>query len=942
MFSRLGFETTGSPAPVDKEAVGFAPGDAETIQNLFLLADLAGTYQILLLELSLGGRSRLRSIAQNFLRRAGNYLLIATEDYETITFANLRRQRTDSAAPKAKIHKLTVDLHHPTRYDLEILNGLSYSGQMPLDLYRNHCEAFNVDRATNRFYGEYGSLFRKLCTEIAEQNPDLREFGDPTYLHAFTQRLLGRLMFLYFLQKKGWLDGDQQFLTRHYQRESRRQNNYYRTVLEPLFFEVLNQERDGDASALGDVPYLNGGLFDRDYEFDIALDNSLFDPQENDTALGLFNRYNFTVEEDTPLEIDVALDPELLGKVFENMLEENDRGNSGTFYTPRPVVHFMCREALLNYLEEQTPIGQSRMKEILELTETADAISGGAGDTTSTDNEPPTVAEAEAIENAIEAYRVLDPAVGTAAFPVAMLQELVALRRLCFIAKGAEVQRTGALMAEWKRHIISENLYGVDIKREAIEIAKLRLWLSLIVDLERDQVEPLPNLDYKMMVGDSLIESIHGEPIIPEANQQIDLLSDTQTIIEQLHQLKDEYFQARPDERRELRERIIQTEADVVFSHIRERRTRFDEEKNDIKKRREPNGKLPTRFERRLKIIEQMEADLAELEQQALSGEGLPFFLYRLHFGEVFSEKGGFDTVIANPPYVRHERLGSYKDILKIAYPDVYRGVADLFVYFYSRGLNLLREGGVLAFVSSNKFYRAGYGDGLRLLLSDQTTLQYLIDFGDLPVFDAAAYPQVLIAVKLIPNEDHAVNVLRVRERDQVEEIEATVTAEAQPLYQANLRGEGWVLESPHLLVLLDKIRSGGTPLGEYIGGNFYRGVLTGLNKAFIIDQQKRDQLIAEDPKSAEIIKPYLRGRDVKRWHAEWVGYYLIFTRRGIDIESYPAVMKHLNRWIQLPSATRGRFKRQAAVASVLLKRPSKRSTCETLRAACPRAKISD
>jgi hypothetical protein len=298
---------------------------------------------------------------------------------------------------------------------------------------------------------------------------------------------------------------------------------------------------------------------------------------------------------------------------------------------------------------------------------------------------------------------------------------------------------------------------------------------------------------------------------------------------------------------------------------------------------------------------------LGELEGKIKQGEALPFFLYRLHFAEVFSEKGGFDIVIANPPYVRQERLEeSQKSAFKEAF-QCYHGMADLYVYFYERGFQLLRPNGLLTFISSNKFFRAGYGRGLREFLAKSATIQTIIDFGDQPVFDATAYPCVLVAkhqphpsLPLPVDGEGTGGVLRaltVADLAALERLEQKLNSEALVLKQSDLSPEGWRLESPKLLRLLEKIKAAGVPLGEYVGGKFYYGIKTGYNEAFVIDEATRERLIAEDPKSAEIIKPFLRGRDIKRWQVQPSGLYLIWTYVGVDIERYPAVFKHLSRY---------------------------------------------
>ncbi len=907
LFSRLGYTVEGELIQLPKAEIGFAPADLSNIRTLYLLADQDAQLQVVLFELETLAQARLRSLAANFLDRGGHYLLVATDDYRRVIFINPHRE-----GGRTKIRKLVLDTAHPTRHDLDVLNALIVAGRTPDALYQAQSAAFDVEAVTNRFYREYAGLFRQVNEVLREQNKGVRQFYDDQYLHAFTQRLLGRIMFLYFIQKKGWLAGDTQFLTRQFWRVQEEEGNYYARILEPLFFETLNKRRSNDDSRWGKIPYLNGGLFDRDYDFILHLPNALFDPHGDNSILGFFDSYNFTVTEDTPIEQEVAVDPEMLGKVFENMMETRERGKSGTFYTPRPIVHYMSRQALLGYLTQRTGLDADLLKPQFEI-----------GDGEPGEGLPALgVEQAKLVEAALDGVRVLDPAVGTAAFLVGVLHELIALKRACYLAKGVAVPRSSALVAEWKRHLIAHCLYGVDIKPEAIEIAKLRLWLSLVVDLERDQVEPLPNLDYKLMVGNSLIETMDGEPILPPspfdaaqgrpfagarepaqaglpglptAPAQLSLgMGSAEKAQSELLSLKDRFFTAEPEQRGRLRTQIQAKEREIVLRHLDQRLDDLQARIDRIaRKGAQVNWRGLQREKKQLERLSAQMARLADLRAQVESGE-LPYFLYRLHFFEVFQDQGGFDIVIANPPYVRMELIKDQKAELEVAYPDVYAGRADLYVYFYARGLDLLHEGGMLAYISSNKFMRAGYGEKLRSFLCQASSLQALIDFGDLPVFEATAYPCIVVTKKVQPPEEHKLLALDVNTIDVMEQLESKFDALSWEIPLDKLPSEGWTLQQPDVLALLEKLRAAGRPLDEVVSRKFYMGVKTGLNEAFVIDEETRQRLIAKEPKCDEIIKPWLRGRDVKRWRVDWDGLYIIFTYHGVDITNYPAIEEYL------------------------------------------------
>ena len=323
---------------------------------------------------------------------------------------------------------------------------------------------------------------------------------------------------------------------------------------------------------------------------------------------------------------------------------------------------------------------------------------------------------------------MLDPAVGSGAFPLGMLALLVGVRRALFRVGGVSVEQQTPLVEGWKRNFIRDCLYGVDIKREAIEIARLRFWLSLVVDADPFEMEPLPNLDFKLMAGDSLIETINGTAIYPtrpaesKASEFSLVESETQRLIHRLRELKDEYFQPAGDRPASIiKHEIVQTERAVVLEALWEREQQSQERLNHLSislvstLSTQTNRAQVAALRRDVQTTQQTITDLE-------AGKTLPLFLYRLHFASVFEEKDGFDIVIANPPYVRHGRIPQETlRTLRTAYPAVQHGMADLYVYFYARALELLHEGGTLAFISSNKFFRAGYGRGLRDLLTGQT-----------------------------------------------------------------------------------------------------------------------------------------------------------------------------------------------------------------------------
>lgn len=888
LFRKLGYHVESDLIPLNPIELEFPAGAG--IQRLFLLAD-HDQLQIFLFELDAVQMAHLRVLARDLLLRAGNYLIVTAPSappYDRLVFVNPRRIGAGLNLTVG-IRKLVVEPAHPTRHDLDILEAIAAFGKAddPAALYQAQVQAFDVERLTNTFYRAYAGLFHRTNERIRVWNQAHPLLANPDHRRAFTQRLLNRLMFLYFMQRKGWLAGDRHFLTAWYQRLARDEGGYWANFLRPIFFDTLNRRRVGDGSTWGNIPYLNGGLFEPkepDTDPGIYLPDELFDPRDAEGLLSFLNNYNFTVAEDTPLEQEVALDPEMLGKVFENLLEETERGQSGAFYTPRPIVHYMARAALRHYLADATGLLEERLAVLFgagergsegaeEITNESSALqpSNLAEGTQSATFQPLTPNEAAKINAGLDTIRVLDPAVGSGALLVGMLHELVVVRQTCWQAltplhpPASEGIEEGPPVTRWKRDFIANSLYGVDLKPEAVEIARLRLWLSLVVDQRREEVEPLPNLDYRLMVGNSLLETLNGEPLllpspsgrggggegliqgslpgVPAPAQQLGLnLGESGRTRTGLAELKAEYFTAETRADRErLRQSIEGQERALVLAALDEKLANLRAKTQLlVDKGSRVNWQGMKKEERELADLANKQAKLTDLAAAVRQGEPLPFFLYRLHFFEVFRDKGGFDIVLANPPYVRQELIGDQKPALEKEYPQVYQGTADLYVYFYARGLNLLRPKGVLAYITSNKFMRTGYGKKLRQFLSKQTSLETIIDFGDLPVFEATAYPSIVIARKVYPSTEQLFEALIVNDIEVLEQLEEELPSRSWRLSQSGLTSDTWTLERPETLALMDKLRGMGCRFGEYIQSQFFNGVKTGLNEAFVIDEAVR------------------------------------------------------------------------------------------------------
>ncbi|MCK5228988.1 MAG: Eco57I restriction-modification methylase domain-containing protein, partial [Desulfobulbaceae bacterium] len=452
-------------------------------------------------------------------------------------------------------------------------------------------------------------------------------------------------------------------------------------------------------------------------------------------------------------------------------------------------------------------------------------------------------------------------------------------------------------------------IYGVDIDPSAIDIARLRLWLSLIVDEDDyDNIEALPNLDYKIMQGNSLISECMGlnfDEDEPKKNNMTLFSMGADRHVEKLKQRKD-FFQKETD--KGLKEKLRQEIDDLIIEIFE---NRLKKQKSDLSqklKKIEEDDSVFRIKKRRDEIIARKKQkvcatsgiDLKNLESQLrefTSGRKVkPFFLWKLYFAEIFQDaKGGFDLVIGNPPYVQIQKFSGkqeQKDWEKQKYK-TFAKTSDIYCLFYEKGGKLLKNRGILTFITSNKWMRANYGKKMRKYFLEDVAIEHLIDFGDSPIFaEATTYTNIMLFSKNGPHiEPQAWDLTRAYSNH------VSLTA----MLSANSRGEAVFSEDSFIILpreqakIKKRIEEVGTPLKEWdISINY--GIKTGFNEAFIIDGKKKDELIAQDPKNAEIIKPILRGRDIKRYKADFADLWLIatFPALNLDINNYPVTRDYL------------------------------------------------
>ena len=573
---------------------------------------------------------------------------------------------------------------------LEQVGKAIAEGKVPQQAFH---DGFSLEPVTKAFFAEYKTTYDRAVSNLLASGGIA-----PTDAGQFTQTLFNRLLFIHFVSRKGWLsfNGDPDYLNALWRdhQSGPRETNFYIARLSPLFFAGLNNPqsrnlmRDNPVmhSLIGDVPFLNGGLFEPT-PLDHQADNGVFAVPDDCIApllTDLFRRYNFTVMEATPLDTEVAVDPEMLGKLFEETV--NERHSHGAFYTPRPVVAFMCREALKGYLGSQAIAGLSP-DHIADLVDRANARNIARE-------------QAIAIAQAVGEAKVLDPACGSGAFLLGMMQEIIALNDSLFRAGAAE-----EILYRQKLNIISRNLHGVDQDPAAVGIAMLRLWLSLAVDYDgAGPPDPLPNLELKLAAGDAVAG--------PDP-QQLDFTR--QSIVNS-----------------ELQQNI----ADYTIAH----------------------GQRKTELKAKVAAARQQLRD--NMRDAAPHGA----IEWRIDFADVMLN-GGFDIVIANPPYVRQEEIkpDAYKNGLARNYPQAAGKRSDLYCYFYARALQLLRPRGMHVFVCSNSWLDVGYGAKLQEYLLNNAAVEAIYESAVERQFSTAAINTLISIIrKGAPSPSHQTRFVRL------------------------------------------------------------------------------------------------------------------------------------------------------------------------------------
>lgn len=702
-------------------------------------------------------------------------------------------------------------------------------------------DALALSEVNKKFYAGIAKHFTILINHLISEGYDKEDSK------LFTSRLLGRLLFVWFLRKKHIIDES----FGYFDIESKNSTDYYDDSLKQLFFHTLNTPINDSSRKDKVTPYLNGGLFeahdndwaDRKVTFPTGYFKSLFEHLE---------QYNFTTDESSPEYEQIAIDPEMLGRVFESLLatqstETGDQARKakGAFYTPREIVSYMSRESLRQYL--YTKLDNPAWNEgIDKLLDTPDA----EWELSHSNSKRNLWGEANrntvpvAVITALDDLKVLDPACGSGAFPMGMLQ---------VILKTYERLESRFDPYTTKLRIIEENIYGVDIEPMAVEISRLRAWLSIVVDSNKNpsDFKPLPNLDFKFVVANSLIPLSKDFQLGDDKFDKV--RSKMQWVIGKYFNTTDK------QEKASLRQEFNKQASQLSQTSLLDQETELQRQLNSFKP--------------------------FNVHSEAI------FFDAKLMFG--LKSKSPFDLVIGNPPYVQLQKNGGLlANMYQSLGYETFTRTGDIYSLFYECGLELTKKGtGLLCYITSNKWMRSGYGEKTRQYFANKNPIK-LLDFGGFKVFESATVDTNIL---LAQNSSNKNSLAAVHFKNDFKRGDSVLSYfKEHKINLSKLTANTWSVGSEIDSELKEKIELLGTPLKDW-DINIYRGVLTGCNEAFIIDETTKAKLIAEDVKNTEIIKPLLRGRDISRYGVDFKNMYILATGYDEDIQShYPSIYRYI------------------------------------------------
>ena len=791
---------------------------------------------------------------------------------------------------------------------------------------------FKIEKVTKEFFEKYKNLFLNLADQF---NKNLEFEQKVVKEHKiqvadFVKKLMGQIVFLYFLQKKGWLgvkpgdkwgSGDKKFMHNLFHKEYCEYVNFYNDVLEPLFYNTLNSRDRQNSSVINDqsyspffkcrIPYLNGGLFTPVYDWvksKIFIDNKYFQD-----IFDVFDTFNFTVFESDPIEKEVAVDPEMLGKVFENLLEIRDRKSKGAFYTPREIVHYMCQESLINYLISKSDYPEDRIRKLMkskdqELARTKEQVS-------KLEQMHDLKEMAIKVNELLKNVKVCDPAVGSGAFPMGLLKEISSVRYFLNRYFLKETNKYGQILTEYdiKKETLENCIYGVDIDPGAVEIARLRFWLSLVVEHDIEEIEPLPNLDYKIMQGNSLIE-LYLPTLTSKTNDE-----SKNKLINDFNEAKLEYFSISDIQTKSKKREQINILARSIINYDKQQQrkklySQIEDKKSQLRMfglQNEQQTLADAEFYSKLDLIK----DYTEKDH----------FEWHLNFSEVF-EKGGFDIVIANPPYIKEYVNKKAFDGLRNS--PYYQGKMDIWYLFTCYAIDLLKNNsGVLTLIAQNNWVTSHGASKMRNRVLKDAQILSLVDFGEYKIFEAGIQTMVMLFKKITAQNTYTFDYRRIigtnitfedvlailkKEKSINTEYLAPIIDKDQlidKMLTFSNSKVGYILEkiSKKINFQLDSNKEVAQGIvcpqdalnkkNKEILGNGY-SIGQGI---FVINNFEKEGLNF-DKEEMKIINPFFTTNELKKWYKssdneKWIIYTDSSFAKSSKIQLYPNIKRHLDKF---------------------------------------------
>ena len=869
ILRELGF--TDPALPLDSTA-RTALGFPQSIQPAWI-APGRDSLRGLIVDMSAAAETResLTSLANALAKRSPQLLWIL------VAFARSRRELAivcwSSTVSRTRVVSLLCNQEKLFESDTETLCALSTAaGDTDLTTHARWVDVLGREAITRRF-------FRTLQAVVGELADSLAGGIDRADRRELALLYVSRLIFLSFLETKGWLDGDFGFLANGYSRCIAENGGYQKRVLEPLFFGTLNtgvQSRSRRARSFGRVPFLNGGLFARS-SLEKRHRHRVFTDEAFGNAYGsLFSRYRFSGREDSVGWSEASIDPEMLGKAFEALMATDERKTSGAFYTPQALVEDVVEHALRSVFDDDR----------IHRTRNAN--------------------EHDRKLARLRSLRLLDPACGSGAFLVHMLERIAAMRVGCGEA---------ASIAEARRRVLMTSIFGVDLNPLAVWLCELRLWLSIVIesaDSDPMRVVPLPNLDRHIRVGDSLAGGGFDNKVRFGGGRK-------------LTALRNRYMRAVGPRKRTLARAMDREERDAAINGLRREKARLTAERKEVLvgiRARDLFGERhrPARdAQNHLADLRARMRDATRREEKLRAGAALPFS-FSAHFADV-AATGGFDLVVGNPPWVRiHQIADSSKERLRRDF-EVYRNAAweagataagagrgfaaqvDMAALFVERSVGLLGPGATMALLLPSKLWRSLAGGGVRRFLLERTDLVALDDLSESrSSFEAAVYPSLLVCRRKLETGEHSERTLEasVRLRDRAVGWRCVPSA----LALDDTPGSPWIHLPGAAREAFDRVRNAGAPFAESCFGRPLLGVKTGCNDAFVVRLEKIDGRVAQISSNGrtarierEMLRPVVRGETLAPWSIAGQREYLIWPH-GSDNEPLRTLPPLARDWL--------------------------------------------